>query len=510
MPLSTASLSYTVPAPIGGWNTKDPLDLMQESYALRLVNLFPSTQNVSIRKGHRQHSTGLGTGAIETLAEYADAAGSRKLIGAANLNIYDCSTYGGTASSLASGFTNNRWQTVNFRDAGGTSKLIMVNGEDTPQQYNGSAVSSITYTGITTPANLIDVTSFKQALYFVESGTTKIWYGAVTASSGALTEFDVGPLFKRGGYLNAITTWSRDSGAGSDDYLALISSVGDLLIYAGDNPGASNWALVGRFYLPKPIGRRCFSNLGSETVVLTEQGVLPFSSLQAITDQSETNYVKLTDNISAAFTAAATDYSDLFGWQFTAFPRGSMAIINIPIITSSQYEQAVVNTLTGAWCKFTNLNGACWSLFNEKPYFGGTDGKVYEFGVNANDNGNSIAIDMKTAFSYCNDRDRLKKFVLGRPLVAVNGDINFNFNIDVDFQDRSLTEEVSVSGVGGSEWDTAAWDDSNWDSGTLYNQNMYAVDGVGRSAAIRLKGSYKDLSIAVSAFHLVYEPGAIF
>ena len=510
MPLATASLSYTIPASIGGWYAKDPLDMMEESSAIRLINMFPTTQGITLRKGFRVHSTGLGSGAVETLVEYADAAGNRKLIACANGNIYNATTYGGVASSLASGLTNNRWQCVNFRDSGGTSKLIMVNGADTPKQYDGSTVSNAAYTVIVTPANLIDVISYKNRLYFVEKDTTKVWYGSVDASTGALTAFDVGSLFKRGGYLNAITTWSRDTGAGSDDLLVLISSVGEMLVYSGDNPGATNWTLSGRFPVPSPLGRRCFGNMGGESVVLTDQGVIPFSSLLTVTDQTETTYVKLTDNISPAFISAAKDYSSVFGWQFVAYPRGSMAIVNVPVLASTQYQQAVVNTLTGAWCKFTNINSVSWCLLNEKPYFGGIDGKVYEFDSVTNDNGNTIPVDVKTAFSYCGDRDRLKKFVLGRPLVAVNGEIRFSFNIDTDFQERVLNDEVIVSGVSGSDWDTADWDTSDWDSGTVYNQNMYAVDGIGRCAAIRLKGNYKDISITVSAFHLVYEPGTFY
>lgn len=509
MPRTSVAVSQSIPAPLGGWNTRDPLDLMADTFAIRMVNYFPGTAAVEQRRGFRVHSSGMGTGAVETVAEHVGATGTRTLIACANGNIYNATTLSGTATSLASGLTNNKWQTVNFRDAGGNSYLMMANGADVVKAFNGTAISNPAFTGVTL-STLIDVTSFKNRLYFVEKDSTSIWYADINASSGALTEFDVGSLFRRGGYLLTAASWTRDTGGGTQDLLVLMGSCGDVLIYGGTDPGATDWALVGRLYLPCPLGRRCLGNIGAELVAITNQGLIPFSSVVNVTPDKESNFVKLSDNISSAFISAADSYGTNFGWQFTAYYRGRMAIVNIPVIAGSKSEQAVVNTLTGAWCKFTGLNASSWCSFNDKPYFGGMDGKVYEADYGANDNGSAIEVDLKTAFNYLGNREALKRFTMARVLSASEGDITFTFNIDVDFEDRMLTDTISITGTSGSEWDTATWDVSDWDSGTLYSQSVYSVDGLGRCAALRVKGLYKDLAHQITAFHLIYEAGGFY
>jgi hypothetical protein len=482
---------------------------MQEVDAIRIVNYFPATNALTLRKGFRVHSSGMGTGPVETLAEHVSATGARTLIACANNNYYNASTLSGTATSLGSGLTNNKWQTVNFRDAGGTSYLIMVNGADLMKAFNGTIFSEPAFTGVTL-STLIDVTSYRSRLYFVQKDSTSIWYGDIDASSGALTELDVGSLFKRGGYLLTATSWTRDTGGGTQDYLVLVSSMGEVLVYGGADPGAGDWSLVARFPMPQPLGRRCLGNIGSELVMITEQGLVPFSNIINVTPDKESNFVKLSDRINSAFSVASASYGTNFGWQFLPHYRGGMGIVNVPVSVGSKSEQFVINTRTGAWTRFTGINASCWALFNNTIYFGGMDGKVYEADYGYNDNGAAIEVDLKTSFNYLDDRSSLKKFTMARVIAASNGTITFNFNVDVDMQDRLLTDTITITGDSGSEWDVADWDSSDWDSGAIYSQDTYSCDGLGRCVALRLKGSYRDLEHSITAFHLIYENGGYY
>ena len=116
--------AVSVPAPIGGLNTRDALDAMPPTDAIQLDNWFPATGKCEVRDGYVEHSGGMGSGNVETLVEY-HAGATRKLIAAANNNLYDATS--STASSIGSGFTNNRWQTANFN-----GKIHLVNGDDAP------------------------------------------------------------------------------------------------------------------------------------------------------------------------------------------------------------------------------------------------------------------------------------------------------------------------------------------------------------------------------------------
>lgn len=488
---------------------KDPLDLMPVTDAVRLENFIPETQYVRVRGGYRTHATGMGTGAVQTLTEYADAAGNRKLIACANGRIYDATTYSAAATSLASGFTSNKWQTVNFRSTGGTSILILVNGVDAPQRYDGSAVASLGFTGPASVNNWMGVTLYRDRVVLLEKDTCKIWYGATGSLSGATTGVDFGPLLKRGGYIQAIATWTRDTGAASVEQFVLISSTGETLFYTGDFASAANFQLAGRFFLPPPIGRRPVAYLGSETVILTEQGVLPLSKVISMSPEQDNFYVNISDKIADAFSDAAQDYRSNFGWEMLDYNRQHFGIVNVPIVEGVQSQQLLVNTLTGAWCKLTGINASSWSLLNGKPYFGGMDGKVYEWDYGYNDDGAAIVCKLKTAFNYFDSRDQLKKFNLSRPVLSTSSNLSFLHNIDVDFQDRVLSETVFVTGETGSIWDVTAWDVGAWGGGTIYNNASIAVNGIGRCAAIRFENSIKDISFNLTAFQITFEPGGV-
>jgi hypothetical protein len=61
-----------------------------------------------------------------------------------------------------------------------------------------------------------------------------------------LTRFGVGEVFKQGGALREIITWSVDSGSGMRDQTIFISSLGDVVVYQGFDPDDSRQLDTGR------------------------------------------------------------------------------------------------------------------------------------------------------------------------------------------------------------------------------------------------------------------------
>ena len=496
-------ISHSMPAPIGGWNARDAIDLMPPQDAVRLINLVPNASSVDIRKGFREHSTGLGSSVVETLAEFVGADGTKKLIGMANGNWYDATTFEGTATSLGSGFTSNQWQTIMAND-----RLIGVNGTDQPQQYDGTTLSAANYTGIADDSVLNNVTSYRARLYFTEKDSTKFYYTGVSAITGAITEFDTQTVLKLGGFLQNIASWTLNTGSGIDEHLVLISNMGEGLVYAGTFPGSSTWRLIGRFLIPVPIGKRAVFQLGTDTVVITQQGVIPLSPTMFSAGQSGT-YERLTDKINDAFNQVARLHRSTFGWQALVYPRAQLLYINIPVQAGSQYDQYVMNTYTGSWCQFKNHDAVSWVIHNEKPYFGGINGKVFEADVGFMDDNANISIDLKTAFNYFGDRNRLKQFLLARPIIIANNDLFFDFDMDVDGADTPLSGTISTqdnTGVG--IWDESAWDDAKWDQ-IIHITDWYSVCGLGRSGSLKLKGDFKNVDFQISSFHINFSLGNI-
>lgn len=502
------SYSTTIPAPIGGWNARDPLDLMPPEDAIALVNVFPETGSCALRRGFRIHGTGMGSGAVQTVAEFAKVDGVRKLLACANGNIYDATTLGAAATSLGSGFTSNKWQTINFR-ASGATYIVFMNGVDQPKKWDGTTFSSAAYThaSLANDDTLIQPNSYKSRLYAVEKDTTRFFYTAVDAVEGAMSIYDVGPLLKKGGQLLLTSTWSRDSGNGPADLLLLLSDRGEVLIYEGDNPAASNWALVGRYFIPTPLGRRAAFNLDADLIIQTIHGAVPMSRVLQSGDITQT-YITLTDKIQNAYNLAAQDIATSFGWQGVVYPRGRYLLLNIPIVEGTQSDQYVMNMYTGAWCKFTGMNASSWTTFNDKLYFGGIDGTVYEADINDNDNNLNIPMAIKTSFNYCGDRDSKKAFKMVRPIISGSEGLQFLLNIDTDFSNRPLSGTAVTTTTSGSDWNTSDWNTTPW-SIAPSSQSLvwYGIEGIGRSAAIRMEGNFNGSKFALSAFHITYEPG---
>jgi hypothetical protein len=205
------STAASLPAMTGGWNARDPLPMMKEQYAVLLDNFFPGTGSVDMRRGSVLHASAAGAGPVETLMEYASGS-TRQMLACGSGGIYDVST-GGGATALSTAFGGNQWIWVNFRGF-----VVAVNGVDAPINYNGTAIATSTITGSgLAPADLNYVVAHKSRLYFTEANTLSFWYLSTNAIQGASSEFDLSGIFRMGGTLVALGSWTRDGGSGSDD-----------------------------------------------------------------------------------------------------------------------------------------------------------------------------------------------------------------------------------------------------------------------------------------------------
>lgn len=496
-----AARSSALPAPLGGWNARDPIENMPVTDAIRLVNVFPDTDYCRLRTGYRVHATGMGSGSVKTLAEYAGPTGTRKLVAGGNGNLYDATTYNAAATSLSSGYSVDYWQTVNYRGV-----MILVNGTDSPVQYNGTATSAANYTGVADDNKLIDVTVYKTRLYFVEKDTASMWYGAVNTITGALTEYNFGGIFTKGGFIKWISSWSADTGSGLQNVLVVCSNMGEVLVYSGDYPGASDWTIQGRYYLPVPLSIRSKIHIGPDLLVLHQDGITPLSDVLSQKDATN-QYSRITDKINKAFREAVRLYSASQPWEMAVYPRAHWLLINIPISNYGTTHQYVANSLTGSWCQFKGMNAASWGMLNEKLYFGGNDGKIYEADYAYDDNGAAINVDIKTAFTYLGDRAHNKRFSLVKPIMVSDAAFRFKLGIDVDYADRATETTASFITSTGSAWDSSPWETTPWDTGNVRTIRPYVVNGIGRCMAVKVGGQFKSLSFSLAAFDVIYERG---
>lgn len=490
VPAPQSAVGSSLPAPVGGWDAYSPLSDMPPQNAVELINWFPQPGWVELRRGYVGHSdTGTGN-AVDCIMPYQgpDVADARLFAASDNI-IFDVTA--GAGSSSLTGLTSNRWQYVNFATSGGNF-LWIANGSDTPRYWDGAAWNTAVITG-TTPADIFGPITYRGRIWGCLKDSTKAVYLPLDSIQGGASEFDLGSYFKMGGNLQAIATWSTDVEGGTNEFIIFISSYGECAIFLIYDPTAdSGFAFRGVSTLGSPIGRRCVEKIGSDVAVITIDGVIPLSQVLNY-DRAAFQQVALTKNIRNAMTQAARDYKAEFGWQIISYPRNTMAIINVPIVEGGQQQQFVMNTINGAWARFTGQNANCWAIFQDRAYFGGNDGIVYLADEAAGDENSTIEADIQGAYNYFESRGQNKQWTTIRPLITKEESyqVSLQLGLSIDFELSEATDEIlEDSNVMPSIWNdpNTIWDDPNtlW-PGLLTISRWMAISGIGYCAAVRLK-----------------------
>lgn len=473
-----------MPFPVGGWNSKSPLAAMESQFAVQLKNWFPQAGYGEIRRGFRKHAGSMGvTTPVESLMAWRGPSSS-KLFAAAGSVIYDVSA-ATDAIPAVTGASTARDQHVNFTTSAGHF-LFVVNGADAAAYYNGSAWVEPVITGISS-TDFVHVNSHKQRLWFVEINSTSAWYLDAAAVAGAATEFALGSVFSRGGYLMAMGTWTRDGGAGADDFAVFISSEGQCALYQGTDPSsADTWALVGTFDVPPPIGRRCFFKFGADLGLITLAGVFPLSQLLAV-DQSQAPQVALTDNISPDFNLAARNDGSNWGWEACVYPKGTRLIVNIPTVENETAKQYVMNTLTGGWCEFDAHNAQTWIVWNDALYFGGPDGAVYKADTGAVDYDAEIVAVGQSAYNAMGS-PYLKQWEMVRALITASGGTRPEIGVSCDFTETDSLTSASAALSSGAVFGTAVFGTSVFAADTAIASEWSVIGNVGVFGSIKFRG----------------------
>lgn len=504
-PRRPPSTGSSISAPIGGLNARDSLAAMPPQDAVVLDNWFPGPTTVDLRKGSIVQSSG-GDGTFETLAPYTSAS-TVKLFGFTNAgSLYDVT--GLTAISIATGLANGRWQHANMGTPGGQF-LLAVNGANKLRGYNGAAWwidgdGTHDITGFDT-STAIHINIFKQRVWFIKSGSLSAYYLPIQSISGAAVQFDLSAYFRLGGYLQAMMTWTVDNAAGINEYAVFISSEGEVAVYEGTDPGsAATWALVGMFHIGRPVGRRCFAKLGSDVAILCSDGVFPLSKA-LLTDRYQLQDA-LTNKIVNLVNADVALYSTAFGWQLLLFPLGNKFIVNVP--ATDGVRQYVMNTITGAWCRFLNWTAWSWATVQDALYFGSTGGVVYKADYGNADVLNSITGAVLPAFQYFGSPGQLKRWTMSRPIFNNPGRVSPIAQLNVDFDLTPPTGLPTFTGSSGTPWNTAKWNTFPWARGGAILKDWIGVNGVGYAGALYMKAAASS-PLSWMSVDYVYEKGSI-
>lgn len=512
---SNESSGFQLPAPVGGWNTRDPLANMPSLDAVFLDNFFPCAGGVMVRKGYEQFAEvpqvppPTAPRLIKSLLSYTPSSGTKALFAADQTGIYNV-TAGGSATTPSSAATDGAWQWVNISTAGGAF-LWCCNGTDEARYWNGAAwtllngTSTPALTGITSTA-IINVALHQSRMFLVEEGKLSFHYLPVNSIAGAAAEFPLGAIFRRGGYTMAIGSWTVDAGTGMDDHFCIITSEGEVAVYKGIDPSnAATWSLVGVYFCGRPLGRRCLTKLGGDLLILTVDGVIPLSRLLQSSVIDRRSFI--TDKINTFFTTMVENFGDAYGWCFQAFPEAQMLLINVPLGRQLSW-QFVMNTTTGAWCRFVDWNAEAWCYHDGGIYFAVRE-NVRKAWEGHQDGNAAITARAKTAFQYVGGRGRIKRITLLRPIFTASAALKASLALDTDFRaGRSNTQSTSFA-QNISFWDQALWDQAYWSNDLTVAQWRTVAHAPGKAFSLRMRLSLKNVAVTWSVTDFIATSGGL-
>ena len=503
----------SIPAPIGGWNVRDPLPSMGPLFAPVLDNVFCLPSEIQVRKGWSEYAT--FTGNAETIFNYNPRSGSAKMYVAANnagaVSIYDISSPGAVGAAKVTGLTEGRFKTAQCSTSGGNF-LYLVNGADAPVLFDGTTWYSITTSSTpyaitnVTPSDLRDVVLHKRRLWFVEKNSLSCWYLPTDQIAGAAVEYDFAPLFKMGGYITKIDTWSLDAGEGLDDYFVVFTSTGEVAVFKGTDPAnASTWSLTGIFYIGSPVGTVGYTvKYGGDLLIINRDGLAQMS--KSLMSSRVNTQLQMTDKIQPQLTADTSNYANNEGWEVFLYPTENMLIVNIPVSATDSY-QYVMNTISGAWSRWTGIPAKCWKFSGEKIYFGGVDyvGLAWN---GQSDNGANIVAEILPAYQSFGTQSMLKRWSMGRVILAANGAVNYGSRMEIDFNlsPNQISLPIMLAPTSAT-YDTSVYDGSTYGGAIQITSKWVNLSGIGYWGSIHTKIETKNADIRVYSFDINVEAG---
>lgn len=497
-----AAHAITIPPPINGWNTEDPISQMDPLYAVECENYFPGYGTVSLRNGYNLFASGLsGTSATDIVTGLA-SYGSTFMVA--------CSTTGAAIKAYSINSSGTKADITGAATLG-TSDFISVNYngyifikplDTTIDMYSWAGTGNIAAAAYTGPGGddkqIGAMTTYKNRLYVSATAAPNIWYSGVDSVTGAMTQFLSQSLFAKGGQIIILGRISRSKNYQSDSLFVIISDQGEVLIYQGDYPASLSWSLVLHVFIPPPLSNTSHTTSGGDLIVATKIGAI---SILGVLNGSNAfaKDAALSNKITGGWKTAAANSSvtgaRCIGCEYT---NGNYIFFNIPI-TSSTFAQLVMNTSTGAWCKFTGQNAYCWTVFNNKLYFGGKYGKVFladdgYFDENPADAGAALTrtTTLRPAYNYFGDNQSVKQFVEAQPIVYESNGLSLTMDADVDYENRVSTS-VNTDTTLGNDY-------------LLYKPRC-GLTGIGNAASIRFDGTCTTKRRSIQAIKVYYNQG---
>ena len=363
--------------------------------------------------------------------------------------------------------------------------------------------------------NLAIVVAHMNRLFFADEQNLAVYYLPLQQRTGELGVLPMNAIFRRGGYIKAMATWTTDAGMGMDDCLVVFSSNGEIAIYKGVDPN-SDFTLVGVFRMEAPLSKWCVMNYGGELYFVSPNGLTPMSTvLKAGREGLEAS----DKTIVTRFNRNATQYRDNFGWELQFNPSSGRAMCNIPL-GGGKYKQMMRAMAKPSWGEWEGVPARCWGWISPYLYFGDDYGNVYHMHPTIlHDDGSPISIDVQTGWSQYKT-PALKHFKMIVPYVLTDGAPRYAVDLQVDYNSAKPINIPDITVIDGdaATWDVSPWtedpdagiDDTYWVYGSKNWANWTGIGAFGRVGAVRMTARVYNCTFHILGWDVLYDPGSVF
>lgn len=368
--------------PIRGYNVLDPLAKMPIDSATWALNMEPETQFMKVRGGWQIHATlsdedsvlALGNYQDQELFAYAESS-------TANNRIYDVTSSGSQAAGAALVTTGGTLSTEAFQTHfSGLLGFIVDTWGNEARTYNGTTWSAWAFTIGGLSRCGFSQTAYKGRVYFINSG--KVYYSTLAAVAGAMTEWDTTSLFDLDKFPWFIRQLRSPTNTADQQLLVVGNRGGEILVYAGDNPGATNWEQVAKFKTSKPLHMNAAIEVHNDVWIATSNGVVSVrqlfihgsSDMRKISPSAAINdywtnlshsaartsmahwpeknklYIMTRNSLSQDYATTATDETTIFVYNFLS---GGWTVHQLGAITTSETCLTYFND--ALYCAIDNL-----------------------------------------------------------------------------------------------------------------------------------------------------------
>lgn len=363
--------------PLKGMNVRDPLLGMDPLYAPWIYDFDPEPQYVRARNGWRVHSvlSAVTTTARALLAHgevglfaYGEKTGENnkiwnvtnpdwkagvayavgdRVVGRTAGQIYNCTTAitaSDTEPTRTTPGTNNDddgvWTWVSasvtatptddtavkvrsYHFAKRSAFLTDTDAGDCAVTFDGSswALWGFTYdpgTGAV-PVNGPVCVNYKGRVYIFNG--TNAYYSALAGVTGATTLVDLSTLFDGAG----VVAWAKvlvdATNKPAEGMLAIGNSSGEILVYAGDNPAATNWEQIGHLTASPPLFYDSAINYNNDVWIATTSGMISLRKLMAAgTTGDSASVSSAIDPYWSTVVSETIDYNKGTSYDWSAYP----------------------------------------------------------------------------------------------------------------------------------------------------------------------------------------------